>query len=346
MTLERTEIPLWHGAGEAPAKINLGLHVVGRTADGYHDIRTVMVGLELADSLEIEAQWGHPHRPENGPAMELLMDGETEGVVADDTNLVLRAARLLLGRALRRLAIGMRGEALAPSLDATVPVLPDLLRFRLRKRVPVEGGLGGGSSDAAATLRLLDALPGARFAAHELREMAATLGSDVPYALAGGCMLAEGRGERLTPLPDVPPWFVVLVRPEVSVSTPWCYRRWDELHGGGQEVDGSATEERNRRMARIVQALRQGDLEGIGQAMFNDLQEPVVQAWPELERLPGLLREAGCPVAAMTGSGSCFYGLAAAPDVAQRAAAMVSERGLGRAWVTRLRTATGSREEA
>lgn len=341
-----SHVPLWHGSGDAPAKINLGLQILRRTPDGYHDIRTVMVGLDLADSLEIEAEWGHARPAEARPALELHMEGLVHGVVADETNLVLKAARLFLARSLHRLATGARAGAGLLGREETLPVYPDVLRFRLHKRVPAEGGLGGGSSDAAATLRLLNALPGAAFDDAALLDMAAALGSDIPYALVGGCRLAEGRGERLTPLPPAPPWHVVLVRPDLRVPTPWCYRRWDELNGGGTSVDPGPLREKTARMDALLLALRQRDLEGIGRLMFNDLQDPVLREWPALEALPALLRDAGCAAAAMTGSGSCFFGLAATADDAERAAARVSEQGLGQVWLTRLRTEPGPSEEA
>ncbi|MDO8611560.1 MAG: 4-(cytidine 5'-diphospho)-2-C-methyl-D-erythritol kinase [Dehalococcoidia bacterium] len=168
----------------APAKINWTLEVLGRPDHyrGYHEVRTVLQAIDLCDELEIE------------PADELRLEVEGPHEASED-DLVLRAAALLDGG-------GGRGA-----------------RIRLTPRIPVAAGLGGGSSDAAAALRGLNSLWGANRSAQELAELAGRLGSDVPFFVTLGTALAEGRGERVSPLPDVSPtWLVLLVPPIVEMD--------------------------------------------------------------------------------------------------------------------------------
>ncbi len=163
--------------GWAYAKINLTLEVLGRRADGYHDLVSVMQTISLADELTFE------------PGTDLTLDCDAPNLAGPD-NLVLKAARLLK-------ATG---------------------HFVLRKRIPEGGGLGGGSSDAALALRLI-AASGWRLSPDELHAAAAQLGSDVPFFLYGGTCLVEGRGERVQPLSDLPPYWLTLVNPGVPLST-------------------------------------------------------------------------------------------------------------------------------
>ena len=181
----------------APAKVNLTFEALGRRADGYHEVRTVLHAISLADEIAF------------APADDLIlaMEPPEEGAFssaaaapAGEDNLVLRAARLL-----RREAGVKAGAAI-----------------RLRKRIPVAAGLGGGSSDAATALRGLRRLWGLDLDADALRELAAQLGSDVPFFVTGGAALAEGRGERLTPLPPAQGGVVVMAPPldETDVGKP------------------------------------------------------------------------------------------------------------------------------
>lgn len=291
----------------ARAKLNLTLQILGRMPDGYHDLRSVMVCLELADQLSVVCEDGPPE-------VLLRLSGAPPDVPTDDSNLVVRAARAFLGdRPLRAV-------------------------FRLAKRIPAGGGLGGGSTDAAAALRLLNLLPGLGMSSDALERLAAGLGSDVPFALRGGTALAEGRGERLTLLPSGPPLWIALVRPPLAISTPWCYRAWDEafLDADGRvrraalgPVDPDAA------LAEVTAGLAEGNPRRVAAGMFNDLQAPVLREYPHLREVPAVLRGEGCVGALMTGSGSCFFGLAESRADARQAVAAVRRRNLGRGWVTR-----------
>ncbi len=191
--------------GDAPAKINRELRLGGRRPDGYQEIRSRVVSIDLADSITVDRGAG---------TLELACEGLA--IPRDDSNLVIRAARAL-------------AERLGVSADA---------RIRLNKRVPVGAGLGGGSSDAARALGLLLRLWDSRLAPPELVSLAASLGSDVPFFLVGGEADIEGRGERVTPLPDSPPEDLLLLVPPFPISTGEAY---DAYRRGSRDSDDGRT---------------------------------------------------------------------------------------------------------
>ena len=175
---------------EAFAKVNLSLVILGRRADGFHELDTVFQTIDLADTLTFE--------PADG--LRLAIDAD---LPVDDGNLVIRAARALASEA-----------GIAPNAA-----------IRLEKRIPWGAGLGGGSADAAATLLGLTALWGLPVEGRRLLSIAAGLGSDVPFFLFGGCARGTGRGERIEPMPDPPPAALVLLVPPFGLATPDVYRR-------------------------------------------------------------------------------------------------------------------------
>jgi 4-diphosphocytidyl-2-C-methyl-D-erythritol kinase len=182
---------------EAPAKINRELRVGPRRPDGFHEIRSRFSSIDFSDRLEVE----------KSDRLELFCSGIP--VPCGETNLVARAARALADR------LGIEPAA----------------RIRLEKRVPAGAGLGGGSADAAVTLLLLSALWGSRLRQEELSDIAAQLGSDVPYFLHGGEADVGGRGERVTPLEDSPPAQFLLWIPPLSISTGQVYAAFERLRG-------------------------------------------------------------------------------------------------------------------
>lgn len=177
----------------ASAKLNLTLDVLGKTTDGYHDLRMVMQSVAFGDDLDIELT-------EDG---SFAIDPGQHYLPADGRNLAIRAARLFLD-----------GTGLG-------------VRIRTVKRTPVCAGMGGGSSDAAAVLRALNKLTGAGRTAAELQAMADQIGSDVPFCVTGGAALAEGRGQLLTPLPTLPDCAIVICKPAFAISTPELFGRID-----------------------------------------------------------------------------------------------------------------------
>ncbi len=278
----------------AHAKINLSLAVLGTRPDGYHELRTVFQSLALHDTLEFE--------PGDG---RLSIACSSPRVPLDERNLAWKAARLVWEAA---------GRAGLPSG-----------RLRIAKRVPVQGGLGGGSADGAAALVGWNRLWDAGLAPDRLRQLARGLGADVPFFLSAGTALGLDRGDDIRPLADAPPRWVVLVMPGFGVSTPQAFRWWDE--------DESA-----RAGARAAAA---DPAERGGLAVFNDLEAPVSRRHPELADIRARLAAAGALAAAMTGSGSTMFGLFDGEPRARAAAGGLADR-RWRVAVTR----TATREEA
>ncbi|MCS6986385.1 MAG: 4-(cytidine 5'-diphospho)-2-C-methyl-D-erythritol kinase [Sphingomonadaceae bacterium] len=190
----------------APAKVNLALHVRARRPDGFHELETLFAFTRFGDRLEAwpHADWG----------LEVVGETAAQAGPVED-NLVLRAARAFAA------ATGLRQR----------------FRFRLHKRIPVAAGLGGGSADAAAALRLLDRAAGTRLGLHALAEIAGELGADVPACVHARTLVGRGRGERLAPGPDVTGLPVVLVNPGVPMPTGPVFRAWDGLDRGPLPAD-------------------------------------------------------------------------------------------------------------
>ena len=248
---------------KAAAKINWTLEAIGPRPDGFHEIKTVLQTIDLRDTLELER------------APELTLDAPSEGLPPPDENLVTRAARLLQERARCR----------------------DGARMRLTKAVPVGAGLGGGSSDAAAALRGLNALWNLGLSQEALANLAAELGSDVPFFLSGGTALAEGRGERITSLPDILRTALVIVVPPLAI--PDKTRRMYSLLTAEDYSDGSASE-------RLVEALRQG--ESIREEhLHNAFDRVAFRVFPELESCRRALLEAGAAAVHVAGSGPALF---------------------------------------
>jgi 4-diphosphocytidyl-2-C-methyl-D-erythritol kinase len=274
----------------AHAKVNLDLRVLGTRPDGYHELRTVFQSIDLHDSLVCST------RP--GP---FAVACRTAGVPLDQTNLVWAAASRLWN------AIGRPGH-------------PRDTRVRIDKQIPVAAGLGGGSADAAAALTGLARLWGGA-PLTLLREVAATVGADVPFFLSGGTALGLGRGEEIYPLVDLPPHWVVIVRPPYGVSTAEAYAWYDEDRAAGLR------EPRELQVLPVPWPTRAAQ-------MINDLEPPVVRRHPEIGALKTVLREAGAVAAAMSGSGSAVFGLFRSRTAASRLLRPLSKGG-ARALLTR-----------
>lgn len=254
------------------AKVNYALEVRGLRDDGYHEISSVLQSISLADELEIE-------RSEGG--FELRLEPEETEVGPLEQNTVCKAWRLLCGLA-----------------GAELPV-----RVRLHKKIPVGAGLGGGSADAAATLVGLNELFGLGLSAEELRGVGAKIGADVPFALAGGTVLAEGVGEILNPLPKPPAHRFLIAKPERGADTGGIYRAYDE-----RPVEGTPSTE------SVVAALRSGSLAELAGAVGNDLEPVTSEMVPEVGAYKREMLRAGALGAAMTGTGTTVYGLFDADD--------------------------------
>jgi 4-diphosphocytidyl-2-C-methyl-D-erythritol kinase len=274
----------------AHAKVNLDLRVLGTRADGYHELRTVFQTIELHDTLTCLQRRG-----------ALTLRCRTQGIPLDERNLVWRAATALWT------AIGRPGE-------------PHDTHITIQKAIPAAAGLGGGSADAAAALVALARLWGGA-PVSLLREVAASIGADVPFFLSGGTALGLGRGEEIYPLVDLPTHWIVIVRPPYGVSTAEAYAWYDEDRAAGLR------EPRELQVLPIPWPTRAAQ-------MINDLEPPVVRRHPEIGTLRTTLRQAGAVAAAMSGSGSAVFGLFRSATTAARAVKPFS-RGGARALLTR-----------
>lgn len=263
----------------APAKINTILRVVGRRPNGYHDLVMVMEKLTLADDIILE-------RIDHG--IELINEGAVdEGMVAQK-NLAWRAAT-----AFRDATGEKRG-----------------VRIHLTKRIPVAAGLGGGSSDAAATLRGLNQLWEKGWSGDQLAQLGAELGADVPFFCFDGPALVQGIGDRVTPLEKkLPKFFVLLINPGFPVSTPSIYRCWDEINAR-LTVDGVDV-----RVPRLFETFRD-----VTANLVNDLESVTVNAHPEVGEVREFLSLAGAQGVLMAGSGPTVFGLFAEKSQRDQAA--------------------------
>jgi len=265
------------------AKLNLDLRVLGKRADGYHELRTIFQTIRLKDSLGIDFEF----------AKQTRIELDSSVAIAD--NLVVRAAKVALEHLKVRASI----------------------RFELRKQIPMGAGLGGGSSNAAAVLLALPALAGRRITRETLLLWAETLGSDVPFFLYGGTALGIGRGSEVYPLPDIPAYHVLVVSTGIHVSTAEAYA------GLGRSVTNALTSAREspilREFQAIAWALNGARLEQL--PLTNDFEPAVFKTHPELAAVVRKLRRLGGKPARMTGSGSAVFGVFESDAEARQAAA-------------------------
>ena len=249
----------------AHAKVNLDLRVFGTRPDGYHELRTVFQSIELHDTLTCSERPG-----------AFAITSRAASMPLDSSNLVWKAAAALWK------VLGRPGEP----CDTLVTI---------DKVIPMEAGLGGGSADAAASLLAFARLWGGA-PVSLLREVAASIGSDIPFFLSGGTALGLGRGEEIYPLVDLPVHWVVIVRPAFGVSTAEAYSWYDEDRTAGLK------EPREFQVLPVPWPSRAAQ-------MVNDLEPPVMRRHPEIMDIKAALKDGGAVAASMSGSGSAVFGL-------------------------------------
>ncbi len=267
---------------ESPCKVNLLLNVLGKRADGFHELESVMHPVKAFDSLSFA-------RRKNG----LLLTCNSPSLPTDSRNLVHRAATAFLQAA--RLKEGVR--------------------IHLEKRIPLAAGLGGGSGNAATTLSGLNELFGDPLSARQLEQIAAALGSDIPFFLQTRPALATGRGEKIQSLDFFPALHgaaFVLVHPGFGVSTPWTY---ENLARFPEALNGKPG-----RAQKLISLLQTADLKNAGREFYNSLEAPVLEKYPVLALYQEFLRNHGAAATLMSGSGSTTFAvtgnLAAAQELA------------------------------
>lgn len=243
------------------AKINAGLRVINRRPDGYHEIETMMIPVRLADALEVT------------PSADGQFGFTTSGTAIDgptDANLCVKAFRLM------QLHYG----------------LPEV-KIHLHKVIPAGAGLGGGSSDAAFTLKLLNRIFSLKVCNNDLRKIAEELGSDCSFFIENRPCLATGKGELLTPVhSDLNGFHVLIVKPGVSVSTAWAY---SHVKPSGRHLPEAADFPSDPAQWQAL--------------LLNDFEEPVFETWPEIAAIKNQMLKLGAVYASMSGSGSAVFGL-------------------------------------
>ncbi|BDV31124.1 4-(cytidine 5'-diphospho)-2-C-methyl-D-erythritol kinase [Microbacterium terricola] len=267
----------------APGKLNVFFEVGGAQADGYHDVASAYQAVSLYEDV-----WAEPARD-----FTVSISGTVDvtGVPADDRNLALRAARLVAKE------IGHDGG----------------VHLDIVKHVPVAGGMGGGSADAAAALVACDALWGAELGTHGLHRLAARLGADVPFALMGGTAIGTGRGDQLSPALAKGRFDWVIVTSEEGLSTPEVYRRLDELRAGPDIAPAPRVPAVD---PGVLHALRAGDAVALAAYVRNDLQAAALSTRPELRDVLETAERSGALAGLVSGSGPTLAFLAGGAEEA------------------------------
>lgn len=248
----------------APAKINLFLEVLGKRPDGYHELETVMQAVDLVDTLTLEV---------TDQGIELTC---TEpDIPCDENNLAWKAVRVF------QKETGIKGGA----------------RIHLVKRIPIAAGLGGGSSDAAAVLKGLNTLWNTQLSGTRLMDMAAQLGSDVPFFIKGGTALCKGRGEIVTPLEVRRRFSYVILYPDIKISTASVYKNL--------KIDLTI---KRKDVNFILDVLSSDNVNALNISLFNRLEEAALELYPELRRYKSLLESYLSDGVLLSGSGSAIYG--------------------------------------
>lgn len=272
---------------KALGKINLGLDVLGRRPNGYHDVRMVMQTVYLYDQILLEKT------DKEGISLETNLFY----LPVNENNLAYRAAKMLIDEF----------------------AIKEGVHISLEKHIPVAAGMAGGSSNAAAVLYGMNRLFQLGLTDQELMDRSVQLGADVPYCIMRGTVLAEGIGEKLTPLPAMPKCHVLLAKPPISVSTQKVYEKLD-----AQEVT------KHPDIDGILLGLQTGDLKKITSSMGNVLENVTITEYPQIERIKDVMKEEGALNAMMSGSGPTVFGIYDDKMLARRAAARIREEQLAK----------------
>ena len=278
----------------AYAKVNLALDVLRRREDGYHDVCMIMQNLSLYDTLTFTM--------EEADMLAITLSCDKEFVPCDERNLIYKAIVLM-------------GETYH---------LTGHIHVELVKRIPVEAGMAGGSTDCAAAFHAMRELYGLDVSDQKLMKLGVKLGADVPYCIMAKTALSEGIGEVLTEVAPLPDCFVVVAKPTISVSTKMVY---ENLHANElqhhPDVEG------------MIEALKQGDLSGVASRMENVLETVTTKLYPQIEEIKQSMKETGAENAIMSGSGPTVFGLYREKAIAEQAAEKIRQQyGLSEVYVT------------
>ena len=263
------------------AKINLHLDVTGRRSDGFHAVKTIMQSLTLCDKIILTARNDE----------EISLSCNVPGVPLDESNLAARAVR-------------------AYSKAREINIGADIV---IEKNIPMAAGLAGGSADAAAVLKAMREIDDGSMPIARLYDTASALGSDVPFCIAGGTALGEGKGDLLRPLSNMPDCTVVVACGTEGVSTPMAYSMLDKKYNNFVE---GAYEPRST--VALKRALDDGDIFGVAANMYNIFEEPIAEVRPEVGRIKEIMLSGGAIGAMMSGSGPSVFGIFTDDALAQK----------------------------
>ncbi|MBU5477499.1 4-(cytidine 5'-diphospho)-2-C-methyl-D-erythritol kinase [Eubacterium sp. MSJ-21] len=278
----------------AYAKVNLALDVLRRREDGYHDVCMIMQNLSLYDTLTFTM--------EEADTLAITLSCDKEFVPCDERNLIYKAIVLM-------------GETYH---------LTGHIHVELVKRIPVEAGMAGGSTDCAAAFHAMRELYGLDVSDQELMKLGVKLGADVPYCIMAKTALSEGIGEVLTEVAPLPDCYVVVAKPTISVSTKMVY---ENLHANELQHHPD--------VAGMIEALKQGDLSGVASRMENVLETVTTKLYPQIEEIKQSMKESGAENAIMSGSGPTVFGLYREKAIAEQAAEKIRQQyGLFEVYVT------------
>jgi 4-diphosphocytidyl-2-C-methyl-D-erythritol kinase len=272
------------GTGAAYAKVNLALDILGKRPDGYHDMRMIMQTISLYDTVSVEARDGD---------FSLQMDG-----------FIPPSGKKTLEQQAAEAFFNYIGKPL-PGLSVSI-----------KKQTPAYAGLGGGSADVAALLRILRDVYAPELSTETLQAIGLTVGSDMPFCVRGGTALAEGRGEILTDLKPLPECFFVLCKPDFGIPTPMLFAR----------VDGEKLTTDRPDIEGMMQALETGDLLGVTARLGNVFEEVLPEEFCEVYAIKQKLLDLGALNAAMSGSGPTVFGIFSDFKTAQNAVLQLKER--------------------
>lgn len=261
---------------ECHAKINLSLDVVGKREDGYHDVELILNEISLCDTLKVTLTEG---------GIKLMCDDET--LPSDSENIAYRAAEMFFEEA---------GLNLGAELE-------------LKKKIPHGAGLAGGSADAAGVLRLLNELTEYPLSEEKMLAVAKRLGADVPFCVKGGCALAEGIGDILTPLPVPKGFTYVIAKPEESISTAFVYNNLNLKNRS-----------ENLNVKNVAEAIRLGDIEMLVKNAGNIMESVTVEVVPIIKNIKQELKKSGAILSLMSGSGTAVFGMFKSRETAENAA--------------------------
>ncbi|MFA5658753.1 MAG: 4-(cytidine 5'-diphospho)-2-C-methyl-D-erythritol kinase [Oscillospiraceae bacterium] len=269
-------------SARTPAKINISLDILGKRDDGYHFVRTIMQAVSIYDEITVS--------PNEEKIIRIFSDNPD--IPVDQGNLAYKAAA---------------------EFFRFVECAPGGLDIKIKKTIPPLAGLAGGSSNAAGTLVALNELMETSLSVEELCDIGAKVGADVPFCISGGTALAEGVGDIISSLPNLPECYIVVVKPEISISTADAFLRFDIL-----------PDKRTSEFDDLVAAVATQDIQKISSCLFNALENTA--EYSEISRLKGELVEMGAMGALMTGSGSAVYGIFEKKKTASKCADEMADR--------------------